>query len=433
MEVLEQIREDFFSTHAFWPLIKEIDKLKQTLCELDINDSTFSIRIKEHVKKLQARIIINPGDISCVVKVSPTLYAPSYYPPPGSSLYCPYPLCRLFNKDKFCPKEIPLSILELLVMAGFDVNGTSYKIKGETCLHSAIDAVRWLVEHGADCNVLSHKNLYPKTPIVSLASRPNVPLDLFDLLKTPENLNDGRNKRLPLHEALCHGCINSALYLISLGAEVNNIDAYYECLPVECYIFWASEYHVQERFEFQEELYIKLLPSSYTNTIEIIHKIMLSNFEFDVASKMVYSLLQRHVKTGNISLSIRAYRNHDYEYRIFYLKSLLVLLLDLDLPQMPDIAKMTRSMTEESWKQTVVNIWKAYDQRHGKVKSLFKLCIQCTRNSMSSLDDDSFQSLPLPSKLQNFLMLWDVAEVICEAWKLWPKCVIIEDIVNNYL
>ena len=161
---------------------------------------------------------------------------------------------------------------------------------------------------------------------------------------------------------------------------------------------------------------------------------MSSNFEFDVKSKMVYSLLQQHIKTGNISLSIRAYRKHDYDqYRIFYLKSLLVLLLDLDVPQMPDIAKMTRSMTEESWKKTVVDIMKAYDQQHRELKSLIKLCIQCTRNSMSRLDNDSYQSLPLPSKLQHFLMLRDVAEVICEPWKLWTKCVIVEDIVNNYL
>ena len=103
---------------------------------------------------------------------------------------------------------------------------------------------------------------------------------------------------------------------------------------------------------------------------------------------------------------------------------------------MPDMAAMTRYMTrymlEESWKQTVVDIWEVYDQRHRKVKSLFKLCIQCTRKSMRPFDDDSFQSLdPLPSKIRNLLMLQDVAEVMCKAWKLWPEYVKVQDILNN--
>ena len=504
MAGLDQIMDQFKHTHPFMPLIEEIDKLKQTLCELDVNDSAASYRIKEHARRLQAKIPPNPGDISCLVEEIQLSYDPDY--PQVPFTYYPYPLCRLLNKDICCPKEIPLSILELLVTAGLDVNGTSYnyynkkgqtclhdaiesghfnavrwlvehgadfnaKVNGKTCLHSAIDSghynavklllehgadcnakvngqrclhsaidsghydvVRLLVEHGADCNAMNHKNFRHKTPIVSLASRPNVPLDLFDLLRTPENLKDGTGKCLPLYEALHHDCINSALYLISLGAEVNKADGYYECLPIECYVGCANAaYIIKKRFEFHEELFIKLLPPSCMNTFNIIHEIMLNNFEPDVASKMVYPLLQRHIKTGNISLGIRTYRKQDDEYQMFYLKSLLVLLLDLDVTLMYGIAEFTKSVTDESWKQAVIDIWEAYDQRHGKVKSLFKLCIQCTRKSMSSLDDDSFQSLPLPSKIQNFLKLRDVAEIICEAWKLWPKCVIVQDIVNIYL
>ena len=172
------------------------------------------------------------------------------------------------------------------------------------------------------------------------------------------------------------------------------------------------------------------------NTFGIIRNITFHNFELDVTSKMVYPLLQRHINTGNISLGKQIQHQHGDHDRVFYLYSLLVLLLDLHVAQMPDIAKvtsyMTRSMTEASCKQAVVDIWMAYDQRHGKVKSLFKLCIQCTKKSMSNLDDDSFQSLePLPSKIRNLLMLRDVAEVICKAWVLWPECVKVQDIVNN--
>ena len=157
MAGLDQMLEKFIRTHPFMPLIEEIDKLKQTLCELDVNGSTFSYRIKEHARRLQAKIPPNPGDISCLVKISPTSNDPSIRRARVPDTYCPYPLCRLLNKDKCCPKEIPLSILELLVTAGLDVNGTSYNYyqKGQTCLHAAIDsghfnAVRWLVEHGAD-------------------------------------------------------------------------------------------------------------------------------------------------------------------------------------------------------------------------------------------------------------------------------------------
>ena len=316
--------------------------------------------------------------------------------------------------------------VKLLLERGADCNA---KVNGQMCLHSAIDSghydvVTMLVEHGADCNAMNHKSFRHKTPIVSLALCPNMLLDLFDLLRTPENLNDGTGKYLPLHEALHHDCINSALYLISLGAEVNKTDEYYECLPIECYVGCANAaYIVKKQFEFQEKIFIKLLPPRCMNTFKIIHEVMLNNFGIDVASTVVYPLLQRHVKTGNISLGIRTYRKHDDEYRIFYLKSLLVLLLDLDVTLMRDITEFRKSMPQESWKQTVNDIWMAYDKQHGEVKSLFKLCIQCTRNSMSSLDDDSFHSLLLPSKIQNFLMLRDVAEVICEAWKLWPKCV----------
>ena len=235
--------------HPFWPLITEIDKLKQTLCKPDVDDSTLSMMIEEHAKQIQDAIPPNPGDISCV-EISPTSYVPSSHTARVPDTYCPYPLCRLLNQDKFCPAEIPLSILELLVTAGFDVNGTA-KVNGQTCLYSAIDsghynAVRWLVQHGADCNAIYYK----LTPIVYLASRPDMPLDLFQLLKTPENLNDGTDKCLPLHEACSYRCINSALHLISLGAEVDKIDGLYECLPIECYTGepWANgyEHHVKK-------------------------------------------------------------------------------------------------------------------------------------------------------------------------------------------
>ena len=378
--------------HPFGPLITEIDKLKQTLCELDVDDSNFPMRIEEHAKKLQDLMPQNPENISRFVRtVSMREYDDSgFWCPPDTTfdIFTHYPLCRLLSKETFHPKEIPLRILELLVTAGLDVNHIS---DGQTSLHFAIDsghynAVRWLVEHGADCNAMRGDT----TPISLLASCPNVPLDLFDLLKTPENLNDGTDKSLPLHEALRRGRINSALYLISLGAEVNTIDSY-KGLPIQFYINrWQDEFH--------EELFLKLLPRCCKDTVEVLRTIMSQNMGLNVTSKMVYPLLQRHINTGTVIRLSTSVPNNDDKYRGFYLDSLLVLLLDLDLTQMPD-DEITRTMTDESWKQAVIDIWMAHDQRHGKVKSLFKLSIQCTRKSMSSLNDDSFQSLPIPSKI----------------------------------
>ena len=398
--------------------------------------------IEKHAKKLQDTIPPNPKDISCFI--TRALFSGAF------DIYCPYPLCRLLDNEEFCPKEIPLSVLELLITAGFDVNGTS---GGEASLHTAIasghyNAVRWLVEHGADCNAVYYKT----TPIARLAPFPNVPLDLFDLLKTEENLNDGRDKCLPLHGAVQCNRVSSALRLISLGAEVDKIDGFYNCLPIQCYINkyrYSNSVRFMEDIEFHEELFIKLLPSCM-DYVQIIHTVMSGHFKPDVTSKMVYPLIQRHVNTANNPLSIPVpnYYDPSDKYRVFYLDTLLVLLLDLDVGQHPfvspfdyfdvaeepDIAEMWKTeatRTKESWKQAANEIREVHDQRLRKVKSLFKLCIQRTRKSMRSLDDDSFQSLPLPPKMRNLLMLRDVAEVIYEAWKLWPKCFRVEDVVEK--
>ena len=414
--------------------------MKQTLCKLEVDDSNFAMIIGKHAKKSQDTIPPNPKDISCFI-------ASASFP---GDIYCPYPLCRLLDKEEFCPKEIPLSILELLVTAGFHVNGTS---GGEASLHTAIasghyNAVRWLVEHGADCNAVYNKT----TPIARLAPFPNVPLDLFDLLKTPKNLNEGRDKRSPLHGAVQCNRVSSALRLISLGAEVDKIDGVYDCLPIMCYINkyqYNNKLRYMEDIEFHEELFIKLLPRCM-DYVEIIRTVMSAHFKPDVTSKMVYPLIQRHVNTGSspLSIPIPNYYDPSDKYWVFYLDTLLVLLLDLDvaqepfvslfdffgLIQEPDIAEMWKTeetQTKESWKQVANEIREVYDQRLGKVKSLFKLCIQCTRKSMRSLDDNSFQSLPLPAVIRNQLKLRDVAKLICEAWELWPKCFRVEDILEN--
>ena len=99
----------------------------------------------------------------------------------------------------------------MLISEGWDVNSTvdfdSHKV---TCLDIAVErchysAIRLLVKHHAGSNSIADVKPPVKPPVISLAAQPNVPLDLFDLLATPQNLN-AEHKRfsdsLPLHSAI---------------------------------------------------------------------------------------------------------------------------------------------------------------------------------------------------------------------------------------
>ena len=61
--------------------------------------------------------------------------------------------------------------------------------------------------------------------------------------------------------------------------------------------------------------------------------------------------------------------------------------------------------------QTVEDLWRTLCQQHN-VHSLLRLCILCTRNSMSSLDDKSFLGLPIPPYIRKLLTYRDVSEKI---------------------
>ena len=161
-------RDRLLRQHSFWPLIQEIDELKRTLHELVADDPNFTVRIADHIKRIENAIPSNPKDISCLIKDL------SYegLDPNCMHIYCDYPLSRLVHGSKV-PLDILQQLVKLLVSAGFDINGG---IKGATCLHVAVssghyDAVRWLVEYGADRNVETGKN----TPISLLAAKQHVP------------------------------------------------------------------------------------------------------------------------------------------------------------------------------------------------------------------------------------------------------------------
>ena len=61
------------------------------------------------------------------------------------------------------------------------------------------------------------------------------------------------------------------------------------------------------------------------------------------------------------------------------------------------------------------DLWRAYHQKCN-VKSLLRVCILHIRNSMNSLDDKSFLSLPVPPYIRKLLTYRDVAERIYEEW-----------------
>ena len=392
-------------------ILREIYKLKKTLLTLDTDDRDPTVCLQKHTQKIQDSI---PSDR--IVRVSQLAT----------------PIHQLLKVGPLKRIEIPLDILELLTSAGFDVNYSDY---GETCLNTAIKynhykAVRWLVEHGADCNGSDcHFALkyHYASPIVELSRQPNAPLDIFDLLKTRKNLNSGHHY-LPLHEALKYHNTDSALHLIQLGSKIEVNDEHHN-KPID--------YYVDKYFdEFHEELFLKLIPHDSMTLVSEIGKILKDPYQrrnFEVMSQMVRYLLQYLIMTDLDEISLDCLENHRRWFQFtFFMDSLLVLLLDRDLVEVQDIATIKSMLTEMTLKP-LEDIWNAYNHRHGNVKSLVTLSIHSVRNSMNSLDDKSFHSLPIPSRIRDLLMLRNVACILCEARCIWPKCLPIEDIVNEAL
>ena len=215
----EQTEKEQSRRSTMWtPLINEISSLVDTIHALD-NDETKSMDIiAEHIKRITRAIPSEPVDI--------------WYSKQIHRVLSIYPLGKI---------EIPLDVLELFVSSGFDVNEYNDKSKNEygdersmTCLQVAIknhhyNAVRWLVQHGADLDQCGKDEQYAYeaiTPIAMLAAQKDAPLDLFDILKTPESVNGNPERKiaLPLHVAAFHGYINIALRLIELGASVHQED-----------------------------------------------------------------------------------------------------------------------------------------------------------------------------------------------------------------
>ena len=90
-------------------------------------------------------------------------------------------------------------------------------------------------------------------PIVSLVRHPDVPLDVFDVLATPQSLHDCSHcKYLPLHEAASYGRTDLSQHLIKLGARVDQLDGFLK-LPVMHFL-------EKNTGQFNDDLFRVLLP-----------------------------------------------------------------------------------------------------------------------------------------------------------------------------
>ena len=345
--------------------------------------------------------------------------------------------------------EIPLDVLNQLISVGFDVNCSD--ANGYMCLDIAVEkhhynAIRLLVKHGARSNSDNDRSVIP--PVTSLAGQHKVPLDLFDLLATPENLNNlstSGHKSLPLHIAVSLGHIQTALHLIKLGASVDQQDEFLQ-LPIEHLVDKQSSL-------LNSELFMSLLPQKghgvpILNTIfrlqgyerpdkgnacllEMFHQLLQRlrfneplRVQFQTYSHLGFqstSFFYLRILINNVPFYTlhRCYNNRSLKFLAMYLCSLILVKLQVDFTstQREIDNKFKQSATEKelSYVHAINCVWRNYHQS-SRVKSLLRLCILCTRSSMSSLDDASFMSLPVPPLICELLTYRDIAEEIFEEW-----------------
>ena len=155
-----------------WILNREIEDLKETLVRHD----------QDRLQSVDS-ITANINRIYNVLQtdVDKKLLIQSYSP-----------IQHLLSVGPLTRTEIPLDLLDLLISEGWNVNSTVHFFSHKmSCLDNAVErrhynAIRLLVKHGARSN--SDVDSSVKPPVISLATQLNVPLDLFDLLATPQDL-----------------------------------------------------------------------------------------------------------------------------------------------------------------------------------------------------------------------------------------------------
>ena len=415
----------------------EIAALKMTLIEVD-EDNTKSVDIiNKHSRKvsdvLQTIIDQKQHDRQVLCQQRTT------------NVHLPDPIHDLLSVRPLTKIEIPLDVITMMITAGFDVNYSntiSYtNSNSDTCLYLAIErhhynVVRLLLSHSDCCRRvklgLNHKYVFDdRHPIVLLALHQNAPLDLFDMLATPHNLTEA------LCAALSARCTETVLHLITLGARVDtpHSDSH---LPIDHFVAQYTEY----KNAFNAELFTCLLPSR-TKGEYILRSIclLLKKAQHDNVLQMLQQLTQRLDFASSLKVSINIKTmwgtnmiitltiNDDdvcsqhWDCKLLIVPYLCSLMIELqfDVLSTPNdiVPRLSQPVTLsdelKARAQAVDDVWKTYRQKC-KVKSLLRLCILRIRNSMSSLDDNSFLSLPVPPYIRRLLTYTDVAERIHEEW-----------------
>ena len=327
------------------------------------------------------------------------------------------------------------------------------------------DVALSLIKHGASMN---QEDEHGYLPLHTAVYKNNSDLAL-PLIEQGANVNrTSRNGELALHLAVSEGHTDLALSLIQHGASVNQEDGH-GYLPVylavsqghtdialalikhgasvnhDCHgsppvIDYVMNYtkHCASR-----ELFTRLIPESNMDILKTICNILqretYSNWEF--ISWMLHQLIQHLMLIEPLAFSVEI----DWEslgyFQVYvelnentltcgtaslrpaYLCSKLLMLLGCDascpgaiVPQWGDLL----SAKHLSLAQSIGELWHTYKQKHS-VKTLQTLCIQKIRQSMVSLTDESFQCLPVPSRICKSLMLHDVADDLCEAYLMWEN------------
>ena len=386
-------------------LRREITGLKKALVKIDkdINSMPSLDSITKNIKRI----------LDILQELSDNQHIPRKY------LYIGAPILDLLSIGPLTRTEVPLVVLDQLISVGFDVN--SYTFSGKTCLDIAIekhhyDAIRLLVKHG--------ELVSEKPPLVSLASQRSVPLDLFDLFVTPQNLNDcGTSRYLPLHTAASCGLTGAALHLIKLGASVNQRDGYQK-LPTEYFVEKCAH-------NVDIKLYRKLLPIQFhvADTLRLTCK-TLSNEMLDKENPLMFEMFHQLLQRLHFGEPLKVQITYQHiaindviidkcQSMHLYLYSLILVELQIYSVSVPDqiVDTLPQSMTVTTlnYAQATDELWRNYNKEY-HVKSLLRLCILCTRNSMHNLDDESFLSLPIPPYIRKLLTYRDVSERIFERW-----------------
>ena len=135
-------------------------------------------------------------------------------------------------------------------------------------------------------------------------------------------------------------------------------------------LVWIS-INTFKTFKFREELFLKLIPPHCMDIAAVICKVFQSTVnkkhEYDVLTKMVYPSLQRPAIVNRVDITLRLYKENGFglededeqdedKHRVLYLNSLLVLLLDLDIAEIPDIEEIETSTPEATQRQVLVDI-----------------------------------------------------------------------------